>query len=212
MTPARDPSARPSPATARRVAGAALVVVGLATVLVAGGVVAAGATPDEAAPASAPVQGPPPAPSSGAATRALAPRTPWSWPVAAPHPVVRPFVAPEQPWSPGHRGIDVGAAPGSVVTAPDDGVVRFAGTVVDRPVLSIIHADGLVSSLEPVTAAVSAGDPVARGETVGVVVAGHSPDVDAVHLGARLDGEYVSPLLFLGGGRPSVLLPTRPLG
>lgn len=212
MTPARDPSARPSPATARRVAGAALVVVVLATVLVAGGVVAAGATPDAAAPASAPVQGPPPAPPSGAAARALAPRTPWSWPVAEPHPVVRPFVAPEQPWSPGHRGIDVGAAPGSIVTAPDDGVVRFAGTVVDRPVLSITHADGLVSSLEPVTAAVSAGDPVARGETVGVVVAGHSPDADAVHLGARLDGEYVSPLLFLGGGRPSVLLPTRPLG
>lgn len=189
-----------------------MVAVVLAVVLVAGGVVAAGASPDEAAPESAPVEGRTPAPSSAAATRALAPRTPWSWPVAEPHPVVRPFVAPEQPWSPGHRGIDVGAAPGSIVTAPDDGVVRFAGTVVDRPVLSITHADGLVSSLEPVTAAVSAGDPVARGETVGVVVAGHSPDVDAVHLGARLDGEYVSPLLYLGGGRPSVLLPTRPLG
>jgi murein DD-endopeptidase MepM/ murein hydrolase activator NlpD len=137
------------------------------------------------------------------------PRAVWSWPVAPPHPVVRPFSAPEHAWSPGHRGIDIGAAPGTTVTAPDDGVVRFSGTVVDRPVLSITHADGVISSLEPVTSDLSAGEAVSRGATVGVVVAGHSSDADAVHLGARLDGEYVSPLLMLGGGRPSVLLPTR---
>jgi murein DD-endopeptidase MepM/ murein hydrolase activator NlpD len=124
------------------------------------------------------------------------PRAVWSWPVAPPHPVVRPFSAPEHAWSPGHRGIDIGAAPGTTVTAPDDGVVRFSGTVVDRPVLSITHADGVISSLEPVTSDLSAGEAVSR-------------DDDAVHLGARLDGEYVSPLLMLGGGRPSVLLPTR---
>lgn len=136
----------------------------------------------------------------------------WSWPVAPPHPVVRPFVAPEHAWSPGHRGIDIGTAVGAPVLAPDDGVVRFAGTVVDRPVLSITHSDGLVSSFEPVTTELTAGDAVSRGDVVGLVVAGHSPDVDAVHLGARRDGEYVSPLLLLGGGRPSVLLPTRPVG
>jgi murein DD-endopeptidase MepM/ murein hydrolase activator NlpD len=139
-------------------------------------------------------------------------RVVWSWPVAPPHPVVRPFVAPEHAWSPGHRGIDIGAVPGTSVTAPDDGVVRFAGTVVDRPVLSITHPDGSISSLEPVSSDLSAGDVVSRGTTIGVVVAGHSTDADAVHLGARLDGEYVSPLLMLGGGRPSVLLPTRPIG
>ncbi|MCJ0700807.1 peptidoglycan DD-metalloendopeptidase family protein [Frigoribacterium faeni] len=136
----------------------------------------------------------------------------WSWPVAPPHPVVRPFVAPEHAWSPGHRGIDIGAAVGEPVLAPDDGVVRFAGTVVDRPVLSITHSDGLLSSFEPVTTELTAGDAVTRGDVVGLVVAGHSPDVDAVHLGARRDDEYVSPLLLLGGGRPSVLLPTRPVG
>jgi len=139
-------------------------------------------------------------------------RAVWSWPVAPPHPVVRPFAAPEHAWSPGHRGIDIGAAPGTPVTAPDDGVVRFAGTVVDRPVLSITHADGVVSSLEPVTSDLSSGEAVSRGSTVGIVVAGHSSDADAVHLGARIDGEYVSPLLMLGSGRPSVLLPTRPIG
>ncbi|NRD25562.1 murein hydrolase activator EnvC [Frigoribacterium sp. VKM Ac-2836] len=134
----------------------------------------------------------------------------WAWPVASPHPVVRPFVGPPNPWSPGHRGIDVGTVPGSVVTAPDDGVVHFAGVVVDRPVLSIRHADGVLSSVEPVVAEVARGDAVTRGQTVGVLDEGHCADRPCLHLGARVDGEYVSPLLFLGEIEPSVLLPTRP--
>lgn len=39
----------------------------------------------------------------------------WAWPVAAPHPVVRGFEAPETTYSAGHRGIDV-AAPAGVAT------------------------------------------------------------------------------------------------
>ncbi|MBD8485181.1 M23 family metallopeptidase [Frigoribacterium sp. CFBP 8759] len=134
----------------------------------------------------------------------------WAWPVASPHPVVRPFVGPPNPWSPGHRGLDVGTAEGSVVTAPDDGVVHFAGVVVDRPVLSIAHPGGVLSSVEPVVAGVSKGDAVTRGQTVGVLERGHCPDRPCLHLGARIDGEYVSPLVFLGGIEPSVLLPTTP--
>lgn len=139
------------------------------------------------------------------------PTVPWSWPVAAPHPVLRPFAAPEHPWSPGHRGIDVGTPSGSPVTAPDDGVVHFSGVVVDRPVLSMSHADGVLSSLEPVVSELVAGDPVVRGQVVGATQAGHCAGAACVHLGARIDGEYVSPLLMLGLGRPSVLLPTRRL-
>jgi murein DD-endopeptidase MepM/ murein hydrolase activator NlpD len=134
----------------------------------------------------------------------------WSWPVASPHPVVRPFVGPPNPWSPAHRGLDVGTTEGTVVTAPDDGVVHFAGVVVDRPVLSIAHSGGVLSSFEPVVADVTKGDAVTRGQTVGVLEPGHCPDRPCLHLGARIDGEYVSPLLFLGGIEPSVLLPTRP--
>lgn len=137
------------------------------------------------------------------------PAVPWSWPAASPHPVVRVFTAPEHRWSPGHRGIDVGTPTGSAVTAPDDGVVHFAGVVVDRPVLSLRHADGVLSSLEPVVSELAAGDAVVRGQVVGTVQAGHCPDLECVHLGARIDGEYVSPLMMLGLGRPSVLLPTR---
>jgi murein DD-endopeptidase MepM/ murein hydrolase activator NlpD len=159
-------------------------------------------------PGPGPASGHAPGPASGP-VRSLAPVVPWSWPVGPPHRVVRGFVAPEHPWSPGHRGIDVGAPIGSPVTAPDDGVVHFAGVVVDRPVLSMRHADGVLSSLEPVESDLSAGDPVVRGQVVGTVRPGHCADDECVHLGARVDGEYVSPLLMLGLGRPSVLLPTR---
>ncbi|KIU02386.1 hypothetical protein SZ60_12240 [Frigoribacterium sp. MEB024] len=175
------------PRSLRRLVGASTTVL---AVLVAG------------SSTSSPAFASPPAENAGGAV--------WAWPVASPHPVVRPFVGPPNPWSPGHRGIDVGTTEGSVVTAPDDGVVHFAGVVVDRPVLSIAHSGGVLSSFEPVAADVSKGDVVTRGQTVGVLVPGHCSDRPCLHVGARIDGEYVSPLLFLGGIEPSVLLPTRP--
>jgi murein DD-endopeptidase MepM/ murein hydrolase activator NlpD len=132
---------------------------------------------------------------------------PWSWPVPAPHAVVRPYLAPPTPYAAGHRGIDLRAVAGTPVTAPDDGVVRFAGRVVDRGVLSIDHG-AVVSSLEPVRPLVHAGERVARGELVAVVAApggGHPAGV--LHLGARVREGYISPLLLLGGLRRAVLQP-----
>ncbi|MFP7833859.1 M23 family metallopeptidase [Marisediminicola sp. LYQ134] len=134
----------------------------------------------------------------------------WAWPAPSPHVIVREFVAPATAYSAGHRGIDVGAAEGAEVTAPEAGTVHFAGVVVDRPVVSIRHADGLVSSFEPVDPSVSEGDIVARGQQIGTLEAGHCA-APCLHLGARLDGAYVSPLLYLTGIPRAVLLPTRPL-
>ena len=131
----------------------------------------------------------------------------WAWPVAAPHPVVRPFIAPATPYSPGHRGIDI-AAPGGTVRAPTAGVVHFAGVVVDRPVLSIRHPGGLLSSYEPVVATVTEGQSVKRGEVIGTVIPGHC-GLTCLHFGVRLDGEYVNPLAYLGGIPRAILLPTR---
>lgn len=131
----------------------------------------------------------------------------WAWPVAAPHPVVRPFIAPATPYAAGHRGIDI-RSPGSEVSAPADGVVLFAGVVVDRPVLSIRHGGGVVSSYEPVESALSAGDAVSRGQPVGTLLSGHCSGL-CLHFGVRVDGQYVSPLAFLGGIPRSILLPTR---
>jgi len=134
----------------------------------------------------------------------------WHWPVGPGHLVTRPFVAPATVYGAGHRGIDIAAPLGATVEAPADGVVHFAGMVVDRPVLSIRHADGLISSFEPVTTGLSEGAVVLRGSAVGTTTAGHcrSP---CLHLGVRRYGEYLSPLVFLGGIGPLVLLPTRAL-
>src|SRR4051812_7308485 len=69
----------------------------------------------------------------------------WAWPMAA-HVLTAPYAAPATRYAAGHRGLDLAAAPGAVVTAPDDAVVRFAGVVVDRPVLTLDHGDGVLSS------------------------------------------------------------------
>lgn len=131
----------------------------------------------------------------------------WEWPTAPPRPILRPFEAPPTPYAAGHRGIDVAATPGTAVRSPADGLVSFAGVVVDRPVLSIRHADGLVSSIEPVTPGVSAGDAVTAGQPVGVVARDGHCDSRCVHFGVRLYGEYVNPLALLSKIERAVLLP-----
>ena len=150
-------------------------------------------------------------PASAAASPAVARLGAWSWPVSGAHALARPYVAPAGPYGAGHRGIDIraplGAEAGVQVLATADGVVHFAGFVVDRPVLSIEHAGGVLSSFEPVQTSLIAGDRVTRGEMIGTLLPGHcvSP---CLHLGVRVDGEYVNPLLFLGGVGWSVLYPS----
>jgi murein DD-endopeptidase MepM/ murein hydrolase activator NlpD len=134
----------------------------------------------------------------------------WSWPVDAPHPIVRPFIAPETPYAAGHRGLDIAAPLGAEVRAPADGTIHFSGFVVDRPLVSIDHGSGLISSFEPVLSDLAAGTIVHRGDPIGALQTGHC-GAPCLHLGVRLHGQYVSPLLYLGGIPYSVLLPTRRL-
>ncbi len=154
--------------------------------------------------------GPGSAPSSTSSSSPDGMAASWAWPVDPPRVVLRPFLLPPEPWQPGHRGVDL-AAPDGVLRAPADGVVRFAGWVVDRPVLSIDHGDGVVSSYEPVDAVVAVGERVAAGQILGAVEPGHCASARCVHLGVRVDGEYQNPLLWIGGGQRPVLLPTRRL-
>lgn len=129
-------------------------------------------------------------------------------PTIVPVRVVRPFVAPPLPWSPGHRGVDLSGAEGSTVLAPASGTVVVAGIVVDRGVVTIEHADGRRSSLEPVVASVVVGAEVAAGDTVGTLAAGSGHCArPCLHWGVREGLDYIDPMTLLPGGGPVVLLP-----
>jgi len=136
----------------------------------------------------------------------------WLWPVPAPHPVLAAFEAPLHEYGPGHRGIDIGTdGPGTEVRAVEDGVVRFRGSIAGRGVVSVLHADGLISTYEPVSSEVSAGDAVGAGDVLGVLeedpAVSHCPGSVCLHLGARDGDTYRDPLPLLGARGPSVLLP-----
>ena len=131
--------------------------------------------------------------------RPAAPAAAWTAPLAGDLAVTRPFEAPAHAYGPGHRGADLGGAPGSPVLAAGDGVVVFAGMVAGRPVVSIDHADGLRTTYEPVQPGVAAGQAVARGAPLGVLAAGHPgcPVEACLHWGLRRGAGYLDPLALL---------------
>ncbi|MFL4473614.1 M23 family metallopeptidase [Paeniglutamicibacter sp. MACA_103] len=153
----------------------------------------------------APASVPPPVP--GQASQRAAPTGAWSWPLPPVPRVVRAFDPPAQRWLSGHRGADLEAGPGDTVSAPAGGIVSFAGTVVDRPVIVINHGSGLLSSFEPVRSTLAVGAIVSAHDEIGVVGTGAHCDARCLHWGLRLDGEYIDPLLTIIDTRPSILLP-----
>ncbi|MGK0714509.1 M23 family metallopeptidase [Leucobacter sp. W1153] len=130
----------------------------------------------------------------------------WLPPLGHPLTVNSPFSLAGGPYAAGHRGIDLPARTGDTVRAPASGRVTFVGTVVDRPVLTLrIDARTLVS-FEPLSSTLREGDEVLRGEVIGEVGTGGHCLASCLHLGARVDGEYVNPLRFLR--HKPVLLPS----
>jgi murein DD-endopeptidase MepM/ murein hydrolase activator NlpD len=124
----------------------------------------------------------------------------YSWPVRGQ--VTREYDPPETPFGSGHRGVDVAAPLGTPVRAAQVGTVAFAGPVAGALFVSIDHPDGVrttYSWLSEVRTRV--GDRVERGEIVGLSGSGH-PGLEPPHLhfGARYGGEYIDPMLLLGGG------------
>lgn len=120
----------------------------------------------------------------------------YDWPTGAPADVLAPFAPPPVPWAPGHRGVDLAAAPGGAVLAAADGVVAFAGRVVDRSLVSIDHADGIRTTYEPLIPAVREGERVERGQVIGTLEPGHCP-AGCLHLGARRGEDYLDPLALI---------------
>ncbi|WP_407937879.1 M23 family metallopeptidase [Micromonospora viridifaciens] len=132
----------------------------------------------------------------------------FEWPLAGTPRPVRRFDPPPQPWLPGHRGVDLAAAPGVEVHAAGAGTVLFAGMVAGRPVVTVGHADGLRTTYEPVRPGLPVGAPVAAGTPIGALLAGHPgcPADACLHWGLRQGEEYLDPLALLGLG-PVRLLP-----
>ncbi|WP_395726745.1 M23 family metallopeptidase [Nakamurella sp.] len=121
-------------------------------------------------------------------------------PVPPPPAVLVPFAPPADRYGAGHRGVDLAAAPGTVIAAAGSGRVVFAGPLVDRGVVSIVHEGGLRTTYEPVSATVTAGAVVAAGQPIGTLAPGHPPCAPAscLHWGARLpDGTYLDPMALL---------------
>lgn len=122
------------------------------------------------------------------------------WPLRPRPAVVRGFDAPSPDWNPGHRGVDLAAAPGQPVYAAGSATVVFAGTLAGRPVVSLAHPGGLRTSYEPVRAAVRVGQPVSEQTVIGALATGH-PGCAAtacLHWGAMWGSaaraDYVDPL------------------
>jgi hypothetical protein len=120
----------------------------------------------------------------------------WSWPVDGP--VLRSFALGNDPYAAGqHRGIDIGAAPGTTVRAAAAGSVSFVGTVpAGGRAVTVRTAGGLsVTYLELGTTRVERGSEIAEGDAIGTIgPASH------VHLGVRVTADehgYLDPLQFL---------------
>ena len=148
------------------------------------------------------------APPPSLASAVAAPDRAWQSPL---HPLIveRPFLAPSGPYAPGHRGADLAASPGAIVRAPASGVVRVAGRVALKAVISIEHPHvilgrtGWRTTYEGVLAGVTVGDRVHTGDPIGVVILhAHS---GGIHWGLKNGRAYADPLRLLR--RPVVLKP-----
>lgn len=133
----------------------------------------------------------------------------WVAPLPPPMTVERPFVAPSAPWAAGHRGVDLEADPGTPVRAAGAGIVVFAAPLAGRYVVAITHpwagpGPGWRTTYEGVRPSVVLGQPVARGEVIGVLdpTGAHCA---CLHWGLRNATAYADPLRLLT--RPIVLKP-----
>jgi outer membrane protein assembly factor BamB len=132
----------------------------------------------------------------------------YSWPVRGD--VLRAFHPPASPYGAGHRGIDIGAPFGTTITAPEDGVVAFAGWVAGAQYVSIDHPDGVRTTYSWLSATlVARGDSVARGEPIAKTGHGHpEEELPHLHLGARIGDVYIDPMILLERALAEAIGPT----
>lgn len=128
--------------------------------------------------------------------------------------IAREFEAPVHEYGPGHRGVDYQLELGAPIKAPAEATVYFSGTVAGRAVLTLIIAERWLVSFEPVSEALTVGSRVSAGETIGFVgvdgrdgaTSGYH-ERNILHIGVRLDGEYLNPELLFTAREYPILLP-----
>jgi murein DD-endopeptidase MepM/ murein hydrolase activator NlpD len=140
----------------------------------------------------------------------------FSWPLPAPHPVLRPFEPPSTPYGPGHRGVDLGGSVGEPVFAAADGLVLYAGSLFDCDLISIEHPGGLRTTYTPVIPSVHVGQEVGRRQQIGTLLAaqpgcpeevgnnGTGPPV-FLYWGVHRDRIYLDPLRLVETGEVRLL-------
>jgi murein DD-endopeptidase MepM/ murein hydrolase activator NlpD len=126
----------------------------------------------------------------------------WAWPIQRGRAgdASSLFDAPDSPYGPGHRGIDIPSLAGADVLAVAPGLVTFAGTVAGTGVVTVDHGAER-STYQPVTVTVEQGDRVETGDVLGSLQAGPGHCVTpCLHLGriANESDGYLDPLDRLG--------------
>jgi murein DD-endopeptidase MepM/ murein hydrolase activator NlpD len=147
------------------------------------------------------------APATGAVGALVDPVPAGVWPLQPTPKVVEGFDAPDSPWGPGHRGVDLAGAIGQVVHTALAGRVVFAASLAGRGVVVVDHGSTR-TTYEPVAAIVRVGDVLERGQPIGTLELAGShcfPQV-CLHWGWKRGATYLDPLLLVGGG-PIALLP-----
>jgi murein DD-endopeptidase MepM/ murein hydrolase activator NlpD len=136
-----------------------------------------------------------------------APSRDGAWPLSPGPQVVEGFDPPDQPWGPGHRGVDLLGHVGQAVHSSLAGTITFAAPLAGRGVVVVDHG-GVRTTYEPVRASVELGDVVGRGEVIGTLqgAASHCFPRACLHWGLRQGETYLNPLTLVGAG-PIRLLP-----
>jgi murein DD-endopeptidase MepM/ murein hydrolase activator NlpD len=140
----------------------------------------------------------------------------FSWPLPAPHPILRPFEPPATPYGPGHRGVDLGGSVDEPVLAAGAGLVLYAGSLFNCDLISIEHSGGLRTTYTPVVPSVHVGQEVARRQQIGTLLAaqpgcpeevgnnGTGPPV-FLYWGVHRDRTYLDPLRLVETGQVRLL-------
>ena len=115
-----------------------------------------------------------------------------------PNRVLRPFTKPAKNWLPGHRGVDLEAAPTDPIYAASDGTIIYAGTLAGIPTVSIEHPGGLRTTYQPVLPLVAVGDTVTRQQPIGTLAPGGTHGYPGLQWGAKFGADdYINPLTLL---------------